>query len=129
MKTEHINNLISLVENDMADALNGNSENVAKAIKHINNTDLYGDLPIEVKNLMNEVPEVITRPFLGGPVDLEVWAESCPTAITYRGHTYVKGTLTEQSHTVKNIVYDGPLHKREIIDVYKTVSLRYHLND
>lgn len=50
MKIEHINNLISLVENAMADALNGNSENVAKAIKHINNTDLYGDLPAEVKN-------------------------------------------------------------------------------
>lgn len=50
MKTEHINNLISLVENAMADALNGNSENVAKAIKHLNNLDLYGDLSIEVKN-------------------------------------------------------------------------------
>jgi hypothetical protein len=50
MKTEHINNLISLVENAMVDALNGNSENVAKAIKHLNNTDLYGDLPVEVKN-------------------------------------------------------------------------------
>ena len=50
MKTEHINNLISLVENAMADALNGNSENVAKAINHLNNTDLYGDLPLEVKN-------------------------------------------------------------------------------
>jgi hypothetical protein len=34
----------------MTDALNGNSENVAKAIKHLNNTDLYGDLPVEVKN-------------------------------------------------------------------------------
>ena len=50
MKTEHINNLISLVENAMADALNGNSEAVANAIKHLNNTDLYGDLPVEVKN-------------------------------------------------------------------------------
>lgn len=50
MKTEHINNLISLVENAMADAINGNSENVAKAIKHIHRTDLYGDLPVEVKN-------------------------------------------------------------------------------
>lgn len=50
MKTEHINNLISLVENAMVDALNDNSENVAKAIKHLNNTDLYGDLPVEVKN-------------------------------------------------------------------------------
>ena len=50
MKTEHINNLISLVENAMVDALNDNSENVAKAIKHLNNTDLYGDLSIEVKN-------------------------------------------------------------------------------
>ena len=50
MKTEHICNLISLVENAMADALNGNSENVAKAIKHLNNTDLYGDLSVEVKN-------------------------------------------------------------------------------
>lgn len=50
MKTEHINNLISLVENAMADALDGNSENVANAIKHLNNTDLYGDLSIEVKN-------------------------------------------------------------------------------
>ena len=50
MKTEHICNLISLVENATADALNGNSENVAKAIKHLNNTDLYGDLPVEVKN-------------------------------------------------------------------------------
>lgn len=50
MKTEHINNLISLVENAMIDALNDNSENVAKAIKHLNNTDLYGDLSIEVKN-------------------------------------------------------------------------------
>lgn len=50
MKAEHINNLISLVENAMAEALNGNSENVAKAIKHLNNTDLYGDLPVEVKN-------------------------------------------------------------------------------
>lgn len=50
METRHICNLISLVENAMADALNGNSENVAKAIKHINNTDLYGDLPVEVKN-------------------------------------------------------------------------------
>ena len=50
MKTEHINNLISLVENAMVDALNGNSENVARAIKHLNNTDLYGDLPTEVKN-------------------------------------------------------------------------------
>lgn len=50
MKTEHINNLISLVENAMTDALDGNSENVAKAIKHLNNTDLYGDLSIEVKN-------------------------------------------------------------------------------
>lgn len=49
MKAEHINNLISLVENAIADALNGNSENVAKAIKHLNNTDLYGDLPVEVK--------------------------------------------------------------------------------
>lgn len=49
MKTEHINNLISLVENATADALNGNSENVAKAIKHINDTDLYGDLPVDVK--------------------------------------------------------------------------------
>lgn len=50
METRHINNLISLVENTMADALNGNSENVAKAIKHINNTDLYGDLSVEVKD-------------------------------------------------------------------------------
>lgn len=50
MKTEHIINLISLVENAMADALNGNSENVAKAINHLNNTDLYGDLSVEVKN-------------------------------------------------------------------------------
>lgn len=50
METRHINNLISLVENAMADALNGNSENVAKAINHINNTDLYGDLPVEVKD-------------------------------------------------------------------------------
>lgn len=49
METRHINNLISLVENAMADVLNGNSENVAKAIKHINNTDLYGDLPTDVK--------------------------------------------------------------------------------
>lgn len=49
METRHINNLISLVENAMVDALNGNSENVAKAIKHLNNTDLYGDLPVEVK--------------------------------------------------------------------------------
>lgn len=47
---KHINNLISLVENAMADALDGNSENVAKAIKYLNNTDLYGDLSIEVKN-------------------------------------------------------------------------------
>ena len=50
METRHINNLISLVENAMAEALNGNSENVAKAIKHLDNTDLYGDLPAEVKN-------------------------------------------------------------------------------
>lgn len=50
MKTEHINNLISLVENAMVDALSDNSENVARAIKHLNNTDLYGDLPAEVKN-------------------------------------------------------------------------------
>jgi hypothetical protein len=50
MKTEHICNLISLVENAMVDALNDNSENVAKAIKHLGNTDLYGDLPTEVKN-------------------------------------------------------------------------------
>ena len=50
METRHINNLISLVENATADALNGNSENVAKAIKHLNNTGLYGDLPAEVKN-------------------------------------------------------------------------------
>lgn len=50
MEIRHINNLISLVENAMADALNGNSENVAKAILHINRADLYGDLPTEVKN-------------------------------------------------------------------------------
>jgi hypothetical protein len=50
METRHICNLISLVENAMIDALNDNSENVAKAIKHISNTDLYGDLPVEVKN-------------------------------------------------------------------------------
>lgn len=50
MEIRHINNLISLVENAMADALNGNSENVAKAIWNINRTDLYGDLPTEVKN-------------------------------------------------------------------------------
>lgn len=50
MKTEHVNNLISLVENAMVDALSDNSENVAKAIKHLNNTDLYGELPTEVKN-------------------------------------------------------------------------------
>ena len=49
MKTEHINNLISLVENATADALKGDTTNVAKAIKHINGTDLYGDLPTEVK--------------------------------------------------------------------------------
>lgn len=49
MKIEHICNLISLVENATFEALNGNSENVAKAIKHINNTDLYGDLPADVK--------------------------------------------------------------------------------
>lgn len=84
---------------------------------------------LRIENLMDMVPEVIDRPFRGGPVDLEVWAESCPTAITYRGHTYVKGTLIEQSHTVKNTVCIGPFHKREIIDVYTTVALRYHLND
>lgn len=50
METRHICNLISLVENATFEALNGNSENVAKAIKHINNTDLYGDLPADVKN-------------------------------------------------------------------------------
>ena len=50
METRHINNLISLVENAMVDALDGNSENVANAIKHLNNTDLYGDLSVEVKD-------------------------------------------------------------------------------
>lgn len=49
METEHINNLISLVENATADALKGDTVNVAQAIKHINRTDLYGDLPAEVK--------------------------------------------------------------------------------
>ena len=50
METRYINNLISLVENATADALKGDTTNVAQAIKHINRTDLYGDLPTEVKN-------------------------------------------------------------------------------
>lgn len=49
MKTEHINNIVSLVAEATKDALNGNQVAVASAIKHINNVELYGELPMEVK--------------------------------------------------------------------------------
>ena len=49
METRHINNLASLVAEATKDALNGNEASVARAIKHLENVDLYGELAPEVK--------------------------------------------------------------------------------
>lgn len=50
MKTEHINNLISLVAMTVDELHRGDYSNPISAMeKHLNNQEWYGDLPEEVK--------------------------------------------------------------------------------
>lgn len=51
MKTEHINNLISLVADTVHKAHRGNLTVTNEALDHLqNNSEIYGDVPEEVYN-------------------------------------------------------------------------------
>lgn len=49
MKTEHINNLISLVACAVDQIHRGNDSAIEKSVKHLELQELYGDVPEDIK--------------------------------------------------------------------------------